>query len=54
MCKHLLGKNLTELYTFLVKAVDIPDEALEHYFVLKVRKDGTDCLRSKPVTDDNA
>ena len=41
--KYCLCKYLTKLYTFLVEAVDVPDEALEHYLVLEVCKEGTDC-----------
>ena len=33
--QNLLGKNLTKLYAFLVKAVQIPCKALEHDLVLK-------------------
>ena len=36
MCKHALCQNLSELYAFLVEAVHIPQEALEHDLVLKV------------------
>ena len=54
VCKNLFGKNLTQLHTFLVKAVYIPDKALEHDLVLKVRKKGTHCLRCQLLTNDNA
>jgi hypothetical protein len=38
MSEYLLGKYFTKLDTFLVKAVDIPYEALEHNLVLEVGK----------------
>ena len=54
MSKNFLGKHFTELYTFLVKTVDIPYKSLEHYFVFKMSQKGTKCLRCQLVADDNA
>ena len=36
MCKNLLCKNFAELNAFLIEAVYIPKEALEHNLVFKV------------------
>ena len=54
MGKYLLCKYLAELYAFLVKAVDIPYKALEHYFVLEVCQKGTQSFGRKLLTDDGA
>ena len=40
MGEYFLCKYFTELYAFLVKAVDVPYEALEHNLVLEVSKHG--------------
>ena len=40
--ENCLCKYLTELYSFLVERVDVPDEALEHYLVFEVSKKGSD------------
>ena len=44
VCKNAFCKEFAELDTFLVEAVDVPDEALEHNFVLKVGEQGTERL----------
>ena len=44
LCKNSLCKYLTKLNTFLVKAVDIPQESLEHHFIFEVCQEGTDCF----------
>ena len=54
MCKYLLCKYLSKLYTLLIKAVDIPYEALEHNLVLEVCQKCAKCLWSKLITDDDA
>ena len=38
VCKDTFRKDFTELNTFLVEAVQVPYEALEHDFVLEVGK----------------
>ena len=38
MCKYAFCKDFTELNTFLIEAVYIPQESLEHDFVLEVSK----------------
>ena len=43
VCKNCLCQCLSKLYAFLVKAVYIPDKALEHYLVLVV---GKECAQS--------
>ena len=54
MCKYLLCKYLSKLYPFLIKAVDIPYEALEHNLVLEVCQKCAKCLRGKLIADDDA
>ena len=41
VCKNPLCQDLSKLYTFLIEAVQIPEEALEHDLVLKVSKQCT-------------
>ena len=53
MGEHALCENLAELYALLVEAVQIPYEALEHYLVLEVSKQCTECLRIYLITDDD-
>ena len=48
--KDLLCKNLTELYSFLIEGVEVPEEALEHDLVLEVGEQGTECLRCQAVS----
>ncbi len=36
--QDVLGQNLAQLHPFLVERVEVPDEALEHHFVLEVGK----------------
>ena len=36
VCEDFLGEDLSELYAFLVEAVQVPQEALEHDLVLEV------------------
>ena len=38
MGEYFLCKYFTELYAFLVEAVDVPYEALEHNLVLEMSK----------------
>ena len=54
MSKNTFCKNLTKLYTLLVKAVQVPYKALEHDLILKVSKKSTKGSRCKLITDDNA
>ena len=54
MCKHALCQNLSKLYAFLVKAVHIPQEALEHDLVLKVCQKCSERLWVYLLTDDDA
>ena len=43
--QNALSKEFAELYAFLVEAVDVPYEALEHNLVLEVSKElGVSCL----------
>ena len=37
--QNALSKEFAELYAFLVEAVDVPYEALEHNLVLEVSKE---------------
>ena len=43
--KYTFCKDFTKLYTLLVEAVQVPDEALEHDLVLKVCKKCTQRLQ---------
>ena len=54
MCKHALCQNLSELYAFLIEAVHIPQEALEHNLVLKVCQKCSERLWVYLLTDDDA
>ena len=53
VCKYTFCKDFTKLYTLLVEAVQIPEEALEHDLVLKVCKKRTQRLRCKFLTDND-
>ena len=54
MCKHALCQNLSKLYAFLIEAVHIPQEALEHNLVLKVCQKCSERLWVYLLTDDDA
>ena len=54
MSKNTFCKNLTKLYTLLVKAVQVPYKALEHDLVLKVSKQCTKGSWCKLLANDNA
>ena len=54
MRKNLLCKYLAQLYTFLVEAVKVPCEALEHDLVLEMGKDRAYRFRSELIADDDA
>ena len=54
MCKDTFCKNFTKLYTFLVKAVYIPYESLEHNLIFKVSEECTKCFRCQFFSDNNA
>ena len=51
--EHLLCKNLAQLYTFLVEAVQIPYKALEHDLVFKVRKQSAKGTRRQLLADND-
>ena len=53
VCKYTFCKDFTKLYTLLVEAVQIPEEALEHDLVLKVCQKCTKGCMCKLLTDDN-
>ena len=52
--QNLLGQNLAQLDTFLVEAVQVPCEALEHNLVLKMGQQSANSLRSQLLADDDA
>ena len=54
MCKDALCEELAELDAFLVEAVDIPDEALEHNLVLEVSQQNAEGFGIELVADDDA
>ena len=54
MSQYFLSQYLAQLNAFLIKAVYIPDEALEHDLVLKVCQQRTQSFRIQLITDDDA
>ena len=54
MSQYLLGQYLSELDAFLIEAVQIPQEALEHDLVLEVGEKSTECFRCQFIADDYA
>ena len=52
--KYTFCKDFTKLYAFLVKAVYVPQESLEHNFVLEVSKKCTKRFRCYLITNDDA
>ena len=54
MGQYPLCQHLAQLNAFLVKAVQVPCEALEHHLVFKVCKQSTQSLGSKLFADDYA
>ena len=52
--KQFLCQDFTELYTLLVKGVNIPCEPLEHYLVLEMGKQRSECLGVQIGTVDQA
>ena len=53
MSKNTFCKDFTKLYAFLIKAVQVPYESLEHNLVFEVSKKGTKSLRCKLLTNDD-
>ena len=53
MRKNPLCQHLPQLYSFLVKAVQVPQEALEHHLVFKMRQQRAKCFRCQSVTDND-
>ena len=47
-------QDLAQLDAFLVEAVQVPDEALEHHLVLKVGQQGAEGFRSQLIADHDA
>ena len=54
MCEYFLCKHLAELYAFLVEAVYIPQEALEHDLVLEMGEQCANGFRSESLSNDDA
>ena len=54
VCEHALCQDLAQLDAFLVEAVEIPEEALEHDLVLEVGEKSTECFRCQFIADDYA
>ena len=52
--QNALSKEFAELYAFLVEAVDVPYEALEHNLVLEVSKECAERLGSQLLAGDDA
>ena len=53
MSQYPLCQYLAQLYALLVKAVEIPCEALEHDLILKVGQQRAQALRSQLLADDD-
>ena len=54
MGQHALRQHLAQLYAFLVKAVQVPEESLEHHLVLEVGKQRTQRFRRQFLADNDA
>ena len=54
MGQHSFCQHLAQLNAFLVKTVQVPQEALEHYLVFKMRKQSAECFRCQAVPDNDA
>ena len=54
MSEDALGQELAELDAFLIEAVHVPDEALEHDLVLEVSEQSAEGFGIQGVADDNA
>ena len=52
--QNALSKEFAELYAFLVEAVDVPYEALEHDLVLEVSKESAERLGIEVFACDDA
>ena len=52
--QNALSKEFAELYAFLVEAVDVPYEALEHNLVLEVSKERAERLGIEVLACDDA
>ena len=49
MSEDALGQELAELDAFLIEAVHVPDEALEHHFIFEMSEQSTcRCFRGQP------
>ena len=53
MSQDTFCQYLTQLNTFLIKAIHIPKESLEHYFVLKMCQKCSQASRIHLITNDN-
>ena len=47
--QYAVGQLLAELDTPLIEGVDVPDDALDKYFVFVKRNQGAECSRVKAV-----
>ena len=54
MCQDTLCQHFSKLNTFLVKAVDVPQESLEHHLILKMSKKRSQRSRCQLIADDDA
>ena len=54
MSQNAFCKDFTKLYTFLVEAVYVPQESLEHDLILEVCKQCSQRLRIYLISDDDA
>ena len=54
VCEHAFGQDLAKLHAFLVEAVEVPEETLEHDLVLEMREERSHGFRREPIADDDA
>ena len=54
VCEHAFGQDLAKLNAFLVEAVEVPEETLEHDLVLEMSEECAHGFRGEPIADDDA
>ena len=54
MCQDTLCQHFSKLNALLVKAVDVPQESLEHHLILKMSKKRSQRSRCQLISNDNA
>ena len=54
MGEDAFGEDFAKLYAFLVEAVQVPDESLEHDLVFEMGKQRAEGFRGQLIADHNA